>query len=351
MITRKPRPQGDAACPARKTRRGYATAAVGVAAVVLGAAACSSSGSSSATSGAGGEVTVHVGVTGGSDDATPFYAADKLGYFKDAGLNVDYTLIAGGDTAVSAALSSNSLDVALQSASQWVSDIAKKAVTGKIVGEYTDHNYDILARPGITSVTQLKGKVIGISSQNAGDQIYLEAVLQHYGISPSDVTFLAVGSPTTRLSTLEAGKIDAMEMPVTEVPASAGHYVMLTAAASPVPVVSQAVFANESFIDGNSAALKKFMAAIGRASTWVRGNQAAAVQYCELSQATAAACTTTIKDATNASVSGAYTWSSTWGLNVSGFETTLTAVAAVVPQAKGLTTSDILDTAIAGTKP
>lgn len=337
--------------PAPRSRRNAAALTTVLAAALFAASACGTASGTGSNSADSNSMTINVGVTAGSDDATPFYAADELGYFKAAGLNVHYTLLAGGNTGVSAALSSGSIDVALQSATQWVTDIAKHAVTGKIIGEYTDRDYDILASPGITSPAQLKGKVIGISSRDSGDQVYLEAVLAHYGISPSDVTFLVVGAPPTRLITLTAGKISAMEMPVTEVPDSAKNLVMLSAAQSPVPVVSQAVFANQSYINGSSAALKKFMAAIGRASTWVRANPQAAVKYCEASQATAAECQTTIADATNTSISSDYTWSSTWGLNVPGFQSTIDAVAQVLPAAKSLTTSDILDTSIAGTKP
>ena len=52
-------------------------------------------------------------------------------------------------------------------------DIARKVVPGKIIGEITDNNNIILGAVGVTDVRQLKGKVFGVSSFNAGDHLFV----------------------------------------------------------------------------------------------------------------------------------------------------------------------------------
>jgi NitT/TauT family transport system substrate-binding protein len=58
-------------------------------------------------------------------------------------------------------------------------------------------------------VSELRGKKIGVSS--FGGTIYSGAVyvLKHFGLSPKDVTFLAIGNTLTRVAALKKGIIDA----------------------------------------------------------------------------------------------------------------------------------------------
>jgi NitT/TauT family transport system substrate-binding protein len=69
--------------------------------------------------------------------------------------------------------------------------------------------WGLVVPKGVNQVSELRGKKIGVSS--FGGTIYSGAVyvLKHFGLSPKDVTFLAIGNTLTRVAALKKGAIDA----------------------------------------------------------------------------------------------------------------------------------------------
>jgi ABC-type nitrate/sulfonate/bicarbonate transport system substrate-binding protein len=69
--------------------------------------------------------------------------------------------------------------------------------------------WGLVVPKSVNQVSELKGKRIGVSS--FGGTIYSGAVyvLKHFGLSPKDVTFLAIGNTLTRVAALKKGAIDA----------------------------------------------------------------------------------------------------------------------------------------------
>jgi NitT/TauT family transport system substrate-binding protein len=154
-------------------------------------AGCGPNGEGAAAS--GGLTRIRVAGTDGVNSATPFFVAMHNGYFKDAGLDVTYVTMSGGDAAMAAAINARQIDVGIGSATQWLSDMAKGVVVGRIIGEFTANNYAILATKGIGDPRALKGKIFAVSSRNAGDHLYSQAVLAHFGVPGDSVP--RAGSP------------------------------------------------------------------------------------------------------------------------------------------------------------
>ena len=69
--------------------------------------------------------------------------------------------------------------------------------------------WGLVVPKSINQVAELKGKKIGVSS--FAGTIYSGAVyvLKHFGLTPKDVTFLAIGNTLTRVAALKKGAIDA----------------------------------------------------------------------------------------------------------------------------------------------
>jgi NitT/TauT family transport system substrate-binding protein len=69
--------------------------------------------------------------------------------------------------------------------------------------------WGLVVPKSVNQVTELRGKKIGVSS--FGGTIYSGAVyvLKHYGLTPKDVTFLAIGNTLARVAALKNGVIDA----------------------------------------------------------------------------------------------------------------------------------------------
>ncbi|HUO23437.1 MAG TPA: ABC transporter substrate-binding protein [Caulobacteraceae bacterium] len=327
----------------RAARRPAGALATIAAAVSL--AACGQHADQVGSPNAAGLIPIRVAGAEGINSATPFFVAQQQGFFKDAGLDVSYVTLSGGAAAMAAALKANQLDVALGAASQWMSDQAQGVVSGKIIGEFTDNNYVILGGKGITDVRQLKGKAFAIASRNSGDHLYSEAVLSHYGIAPADVNWLPLGDPATRLGAMMAGRVDGTEMTLSTLPASAKDRVLVSADDSPVPFVSNAIFANDTLLTRNKPALQKFLAAIGKASDWIKAHPDAAIPACQVSGSDVAGCKIAIQVGTT--TKNPYTWSSTTKVNTAAIQSMIPIVAAAAPQAKALTVGDIVDTTVA----
>ncbi|HEX5400699.1 MAG TPA: ABC transporter substrate-binding protein [Pseudonocardiaceae bacterium] len=162
--------------------------------------ALSGSNSDSSSSSTGGsnpgleKPSINVGAISGSSSAALYIAEDK-GYFKAEGLNVKIVTTTNGTQAL-AALQGGALDITL------ASDVS--AIKAKIKGaplklvfdgpSTAPHTFVISALPasGITKLADLKGKTIGVSSQNDAIVATLKQSLVAVNVDPSQVHFVVV---------------------------------------------------------------------------------------------------------------------------------------------------------------
>ena len=68
----------------------------------------------------------------------------------------------------------------------------------------------IVTQKNITSVEQLRGKILGISAQGSLTDILMREGLRMNGIGEKDVTILPVGDEGGRLSSLQTGRVHAV---------------------------------------------------------------------------------------------------------------------------------------------
>ena len=296
-------------------------------------------------------VKIHLIGTDAQINQTPFFVAQKLGYFKDAGLDVSFAPLGGGAPAMAAALKSGQVDIAIAGALQHMQQIATNVISGKIIGVLDDTaGYEVLATNGISDVKGLKGKIFGISSYNGGDQYWAQGVLGKSGLTPDDVTWLPVGVPTARVAALTTGKIDATVIGVrqTGVPASAKDRIKAIANEenSGVPFVGGALFVRQEFLNTNKPALQRFLAALGKGSVWTREHPDEAIPACQETGAKAEDCKTNI--AAQIAAKDTYTWSATTRVDADGIKAMLELYAPAITQFKGMKLEDFIDASVAG---
>ncbi len=71
--------------------------------------------------------------------------------------------------------------------------------------------YYIVARPGIKSVADLRGKKIGAQQRGLSDRVMAEAILEAKGVDLKDVQFVTIsGDLPVRMSVLTSGLVDAV---------------------------------------------------------------------------------------------------------------------------------------------
>ncbi|MGN6244052.1 MAG: ABC transporter substrate-binding protein [Motilibacteraceae bacterium] len=70
-------------------------------------------------------------------------------------------------------------------------------------------DYVFLAKPGINSLADLKGKNLGVQDTTGVNYAQALLVVQKAGLTPKDVNIIAVGGQSARLPALVAGRVDA----------------------------------------------------------------------------------------------------------------------------------------------
>lgn len=133
----------------------------------------------------------------------PYYVGTKYGIFKKYGIKLTMQLIKS--TVAVDLIKSGQLDMMTATGSAESSSVhGYKLPT--YVAQGIRQDFALVAGQGITSVSQLKGKVIiGESAISAANQ-WEKVVLQHFGIGATQVSFVTAGTDAPRIAYLEANK-------------------------------------------------------------------------------------------------------------------------------------------------
>jgi NitT/TauT family transport system substrate-binding protein len=283
----------------------------------LALTACSSSPSSSAsatanqsggtsgtsTSGGSGGKTINVSMTQFQDSFATLLVsiANRKGFFADNGINAKIVQVANG-TAASQAVLSGSVNMSTNSIYEILAAQSKGQDLQYIAGGVAGGFGEIVVAPSLTlpneskgfpTVLQdLQGKSIGVSSIGAGTYYELLFLLQKAGMTNKDLTIVPVGSESTSLAALKAGRIQAFmsQEPITsELLADQDGKVVYSLGSGPnAPAGSENLMANgvvatKQWIDANPAAVKGVHAAIEQANEYLRGlDQAGATSLAKL---------------------------------------------------------------------
>ena len=140
----------------------------------------------------------------------PLWITDEQGFFTKYGIKAEVIFIRNSALAI-AALYSKSIDIS-QAGGISVLGVGDKGPDLKIVAAFTSKlTHDLVARPGINSAKDLRGKRVGV--QVVGGSLWITAMLalEQLKIDPTrdDIRFLTIGDQTVLAQALETGVIDA----------------------------------------------------------------------------------------------------------------------------------------------
>lgn len=143
----------------------------------------------------------------------PLTIAEQLGYFKDEGLQVEIDDFAGGAKALQA-LVGGSADVVSGAFEHTINMQAKGQVITAFVlqGRAPQIVLGVSTKtlPHYKSITDLKGKKIGVTAPGSSTNMVADFVLAKAGLKPTDVSFVGVGTSAGALSAVRSGQIDAI---------------------------------------------------------------------------------------------------------------------------------------------
>jgi NitT/TauT family transport system substrate-binding protein len=137
----------------------------------------------------------------------PFNVAKLKGFYREEGLDVDIVLIRGALGVQ--ALVGGSVDYSSSSGSVVAAGVRGLGVRLLMVLS-SRPQFDLVSRPEIRSIQQLKGKTIGISSRGGAVDLLTQLILTQNGITPhKEATLIVIGSQEEMMISLKTGLISA----------------------------------------------------------------------------------------------------------------------------------------------
>lgn len=251
----------------RPARRISAAAAGVLTLVALAACGSSSSGGGSK----GGVTTVNIGIAA----PVPQYALPAIAdaeHLWPKNVNVKWTVLNAGT--ITSSIATGKIQMALGSAPQY--DAAAYKAHAKIawIANFQDpSDFQMIARPGINSVADLRGKVVAVTAPGSTTQYLSQAALFKAGLKPGDYKLSPLGSTPAMVSAVLGGTAQALVLPasvvqplLSEIPGSKVVYDFYT---QKVPWLSGGVIAYTPWTSSHSAATVSVLKGLNAALKFV----------------------------------------------------------------------------------
>ena len=215
--------------------------------------------------------TISTGMIGAANAVGwPWYIGIAKGFFADAGIVLDIIYVPTASGLVQQ-LSAGSLDIVADvGVVEPIHAVEKGAPVGllRIVGQVSA--YEMLAKPAIATVKDLKGKTVCIGGLADINRVYLERIMQANGLKDGDYDITVVGNTAGRFAALKSGAADATMLapPVSFFAEDAGfHSVGLIMDYAPDLPFSGTV-ASLAFAAAHRDTLVKLLAVIDKSVAW-----------------------------------------------------------------------------------
>src|SRR5690348_6681550 len=221
---------------------------------------------------------IRVGLQNFLSYANVFIALDK-GYFRDAGLEVETTMIRGGGNAAFSEVIAGQHDISsVAITASMLNDVIKGANIrviadkGQIRADHSTNELWItkaLHDSGVKDITGLKGKTVATSPPGGSDWLILAMMADKFGLSVPKKDILAAGLPAPqRVKALESGTVAGailVEPFISQIDRSKA--VRLMTVPDLMPVFQTAVYyTNEEFLKKHAMAVQKFLGALHKAT-------------------------------------------------------------------------------------
>ena len=155
--------------------------------------------------------TVRVGYPSLATGFAPSWVTSDTGIWKKQGLDVQLIYLRGGSRSVSA-LIGGSVDFVLGSDLGVTIALLQGAALTRVGVTTNTTGYSVVTQPGIKSIRDLRGKILGITPGRDAAYARLVKILRENGMDASkEVTFLTIGDggPAGRVAALSNGAIHA----------------------------------------------------------------------------------------------------------------------------------------------
>jgi NitT/TauT family transport system substrate-binding protein len=143
----------------------------------------------------------------------PLTITERLGYFKEEGLDVEISDLAGGSKALQA-LMGGSADVVTGAFDHTIQMQAKHQSIQAVIqlGRYPGFVLALVGpkAPAYKGPADLKGMKIGVTAPGSSTHFMVLHMMAKAGLKPDDASFIGVGAGATAIAAAKRGEIDAL---------------------------------------------------------------------------------------------------------------------------------------------
>ena len=212
----------------------------------------------------------------------PLSVAERKGYFKDEGLEVEIPDFAGGAKALQA-LVGGSADMVSGAYEHTINMVAKKQPIKAVVLQAKYSSIVLLMSKEraakYKSPKDLKGMKIGVTAPGSSTNMFVNNLLAKDGLKPTDVSIVGVGTGSGAVAALEKGEIDALSNldPVITQLESTGKFVAVADSRTEKGMKdiyggdyhASVIYVTDEFIKKNPNTVQAVVNAMVRADRWI----------------------------------------------------------------------------------
>jgi NitT/TauT family transport system substrate-binding protein len=215
----------------------------------------------------------------------PLTVTERLGYFKDEGLDVQISDFAGGGRALQA-LIGGSADVVTGAFDHTIQMHAKgqPIVAVTELGQYPGFVLAVLSSKAAMYRTpaDLKGMKIGITAPGSSTHFMVRYLLARQGLKTEDASYVGIGTGQTAVAAVKRGEIDALVNvdPVISILEAEGSVKVVVDTRTPEGTrgvfggayPAAVLYATPAYIQNNPKAVQALANALVRGLRWIKTN-------------------------------------------------------------------------------
>jgi NitT/TauT family transport system substrate-binding protein len=213
----------------------------------------------------------------------PLTITERLGYFKDEGLNVRISDFPGGTRSLEAVVG-GSADVVAGAYEHTINMQSRKQNFQAFVltGAAPQITVAISSKlaPSYKSPKDLKGLKVGVSAPGSSTNMVINYVIAQGGLKPSDISVIGIGAGATVVAAIDQGRVDVISQtdPAVTILERSGKVKVIAETRTPEgtakifggPMPAASLYAPVSFVQKNPNTVQALANATVRALKWMQ---------------------------------------------------------------------------------
>jgi ABC-type nitrate/sulfonate/bicarbonate transport system substrate-binding protein len=205
--------------------------------------------------------------------ALPIVVAERQGFFRREGLDFQVVVpIPGGSDKMIDALHDGTVDITHVATPFLIRKVLAGSDAVAIAAEFNNPIYSLVAKPGINSFADLKGKLIGFADEGGTISLSMRKLLALHGLMDGDYRLKVIEGTPTRANCLKNGECDAVPLgQPQDVAAKADGFTLLGFSTEATPAYLYTVTAvRRSWAEVHKDTLVRYLRALRAAFQFIR---------------------------------------------------------------------------------